>query len=273
MGTFSGKTIFITGGSRGIGKAIGLKMASEGANIVIAAKTALPHPKLEGTIFSAAQEMEQAGGKALAVEMDIRQEEMVDVAIEKAINVFGGIDILINNASAINLSGTASLGMKAFDLMQQINGRGTFMMSQKCLPYLIKSENPHILTLSPPLNMDSKWFAQYPAYTVSKYTMSMFVKGFAEEFKSAGIAVNALWPKTLIATAAIKYLPGGDEMLKRARHPEIVADAAFVILSKKAKENTGNFFVDEEVLKLAGVEDFKKYAVDSGLEPIPDLFL
>jgi citronellol/citronellal dehydrogenase len=271
--TFSGKTVFITGASRGIGKAIALKLASEGANIVIAAKTAHPHPRLEGTIYTAASEIEEAGGKALPLEVDVRSEEMIVAGVAKAVETFGGIDILINNASAINLSPTAAISAKAFDLMQQVNGRATFLVSQQCIPFLKKSSNPHILTLSPPLNMQQSWFSQHLAYTISKYTMSMCVLGLAGELKKEGIAVNALWPKTLIATAAVQNLLGGDEIVRKSRHPRIVADAAYHILRRPAAGCSGNFFIDEEVLEAEGVVDFSAYSVVPGGQLIPDLFL
>ena len=273
MTDLKGKTAFITGGSRGIGKAIGKRLAQAGANVVIAAKTAEPHPKLPGTIFTAAKEMEEAGGKALPIVMDIRSEEMVEAAVEMAVEEFGGIDFLINNASAINLSGTLQLPMKRYDLMQTVNTRGTFMASQKCLPHLKKSDNGHILTLSPPLNLDPKWFGTYPAYSIAKYGMSLCVLGMAEEFKHDGIAVNGLWPKTTIATAAVSNLLGGEDMIQRSRTPEIMADAAYYILTKDSRACTGNFFIDDEVLSGEGITDFDKYAVNPELELMPDLFV
>ncbi len=273
MGQLQGKTVFITGASRGIGKAIGLRLAKEGANVAIAAKTATPHPKLSGTIYTAAEEMEQAGGKALPLIVDVRKEEVVMEAVEKTVDTFGGIDILINNASAIMLTPTLHTPMKRFDLMHAVNVRGTFMTSQKCLPHLLKSENPHILNLSPPLNMDPKWFGSYVAYTMSKYGMSMCVLGMAEEFKRKGVAVNALWPKTTIATAAVKNILGGEELMKSSRTPDVVADAAYHILIKDSKTCTGNFFLDEEVLVEAGISNFDAYAVDPSVSLTPDLFL
>ncbi|EIJ34307.1 SDR family oxidoreductase [Thiothrix nivea] len=271
METLQGKTLFITGGSRGIGLAIALKAASEGANIVIAAKTAEPHPKLPGTLYTAAAEIEAAGGKALPIKADIRDEGQIADAVEQAVTAFGGIDILINNASAINLTGTLETPMKRYDLMQQVNARGTFAVSQACLPHLLKAPNPHILTLSPPLSMNPQWFRQHLAYTIAKYGMSMCVLGMAEEF-SGRVAVNALWPRTVILTAAIRMLDGlvKPEM---CRHPEIVADAACLILKQDAKQHTGNFYIDEEVLAAAGREDFGQYAVSPGSRLLIDLFL
>lgn len=267
-----GKTLFITGGSRGIGRAIALKAAQDGAQIVIASKTAEPHPKLEGTIFSVAEEIKTAGGKALPLQVDIHDEEQIIEAVEKTIRTFGGIDILINNASAITLTPTLETEMKKFDLMFNINVRGTFATSKICLPYLKKSKNPHILTLSPPLNMNPKWFPAHCAYTMSKYGMSMCVLGMAEEFKEQGIAVNALWPRTAIATAAIKML-GGDKLLAASRNPEIVADAAYFIVTKPSQNRTGVFFIDEEVLKDEGIKDLSSYAFHPGTPLMPDFFL
>ena len=273
MGEFQGKTVFVTGGSRGIGKAIAVRLAKEGANIIIAAKTAEPHPKLSGTIFTAAKEIEDAGGKALPIVVDIRSEEMVEAAVSMAVEEFGGIDILINNASAINLSSTLQLPMKRYDLMHQVNARGTFLTSQKCIPHLKKSDNPHILTLSPPLNLDPKWFGTFPAYSVAKYGMSLFVLGHAEEFKSVGIGVNALWPRTTIATAAVNNLLGGAELMQQSRTPDIMADAAYYVLKRNSKECTGNFFIDDAVLESEGISDMGKYAVNPERELMPDFFL
>ncbi|MBK6920988.1 MAG: NAD(P)-dependent oxidoreductase [Deltaproteobacteria bacterium] len=272
MTSLANKTLFISGASRGIGLAIGLRAARDGANVVIAAKTTEPHPKLPGTIYTAAQEIEAAGGKALAVVCDIRSEEAVDEAVTKAVEHFGGIDILVNNASAISLTGTLSTPMKRYDLMHQINARGTYLCSQKCVPHLRKAANPHVLNLSPPLSMKPKWFGGHVAYTMAKYGMSMCVLGMAEEFRNDGIAFNALWPRTAIATAAVQML-GGDPMVRHSRTPEIMADAAWEILVKPARECTGNFFVDEDVLRQAGVADFRKYAVDPEVEPMVDFFL
>jgi citronellol/citronellal dehydrogenase len=260
--SLKGKTIFISGASRGIGHAIGLRAAKDGANIVIAAKSETDNPKLPGTIHSAANDMIAAGGQALAVVCDIRDEAQVKAAIDKAVEKFGGIDILINNASAINLSGTLATEMKRFDLMHQVNARGTFMCSKYALPHLKKSTNPHILTLSPPLNLNPKWFGPWLAYTMAKYGMSMVTLGLAEEFKTDGIAVNSLWPETTIDTAAVRNLLGGDAMAKRSRTPQIVADAAYIILTRDAKTCTGNFFIDVEVLAGAGITDLTAYAVD-----------
>jgi citronellol/citronellal dehydrogenase len=270
---FKNKTVFISGASRGIGKEIGLRLAREGANIVVAAKTDTPHPKLPGTIHSAVEEMEAAGGKAIAVMMDVRSEEMVDQAVAKAVEAFGGIDILVNNASAISLTGTLQTPMKLYDLMHQVNVRGTYLLSQKCLPHLLKSDNAHILNLSPPLNMDPKWFKNHVAYTMTKYGMSMCVLGMAAEFAKAKVSVNALWPKTTIATVAVAHLPGGEALMERSRYAAIMADAAFEILLKAPGEATGQFFIDEDVLRAAGVTDFSAYSVNPGLDLYPDYFL
>jgi citronellol/citronellal dehydrogenase len=274
--TLAGKTIFISGGSRGIGLAIVKRAAVDGANVAIAAKTVEPNPKLPGTIYSAAEEIEAAGGKALALACDIRDEQQVVAAARKTAETFGGIDILINNASAINLTPTEATPMKRFDLMFGVNVRGTFLCTQACLPYLKQSaerkRNPHILTLSPPLNMNPRWFAPHVAYTMAKYGMSMCVLGHAAEFRQYGIAVNALWPRTVIQTAALQMIPGIKP--EHCRTPEIVADAAYQILLADAKTTTGNFFIDEEVLKEAGVTDLDKYSVVTGSrELMPDLFL
>jgi citronellol/citronellal dehydrogenase len=269
----SGKTLFITGASRGIGKAIALRAARDGANIAIAAKTTKPHPKLPGTIFSAAEDVHNCGGKALPLPVDIRYADQVQEAIEKTIKTFGGIDILVNNASAISLTGTLATGMKQFDLMHQINTRGTFLCSKLCIPFLKKATNPHVLNLSPPLNMQAQWFAPYGAYTMAKYGMSMCVLSMAEEFKADAIAFNSLWPKTIIDTSAVRNLLGGEEVAKQARKPEIVADAAYQILTQDSRECTGNFFIDEHVLKDAGITDFDQYLVTPGAKPLTDLFL
>lgn len=273
MSTFKDKTVFISGASRGIGKAIGMRLAREGANIVIAAKTTEPHPKLPGTIYSAAAEMEEAGGRALPVVMDIRFEEQVQQAVRQATEAFGGIDILVNNASAISLTPTEQTAMKRFDLMHDINIRGTFLLSKTCLPVLKQAANPHVLNLSPPLNLDPRWFAGHVAYTISKYGMSMCVLGMAEEYREAGIAVNGLWPQTLIATAAVRNLLGGEEMIRRSRKPAILADAAFYILRRNSRECTGNLFIDEEVLREEGITDLEGYAVEPGADLIKDLFV
>jgi citronellol/citronellal dehydrogenase len=269
--SLSGKTLFITGASRGIGLAIALRAARDGANVVVAAKTETPHPKLPGTIHTAAAEIEASGGKALSLVVDIRFEEQVYRAVERAASHFGGIDILVNNASAISLTGTLDTPMKRYDLMMAVNTRGTFVSSQACLPYLKKASNPHILMLSPPLDMRAKWFAPHAAYTMAKYGMSMCVLGMAEEFRGAGIAVNALWPRTIIATAALQVIPGAE--FERGRTPEIVADAAWHILTRNSRETTGNFFIDEDVLASNGVTDLSLYAVAKGKLLRPDLFI
>ncbi len=271
---FKNKTVFITGSSRGIGKAIALRLAKEGANVIIAAKTVEPNPKLEGTIFSTAEEIKlSGGGKALPLQVDIRYEDSITEAVKAAVDTFGGIDILINNASAINLQPTEQTEGKRYDLMQDINVRGTFFMSKACIPYLKKAENPHILNLSPPLNMNPQWFAPHLAYTMSKYGMSMVVLGLSEELRKDKIAVNALWPKTTIATAAVKNLLGGDFLMQRSRTTDIVADSAFFILQKPSAECTGNFFVDEDVLAAEGITDLNKYAVNPDHSLIKDLFI
>lgn len=269
----SNKTALITGGSRGIGKAIALRLAKEGVNIAIAAKTAEAHPKLEGTIYSVAKEIEALGVQALPLQVDIREEGLIQSAVDETVKTFGGIDILINNASAINLSPTEQLESKRFDLMHGINVRGTFLMCKYCIPYLKQSSNAHILNLSPPLDLNPKWFGSHLAYTISKYSMSMIVLGLAEELKPYKIAANALWPKTTIATAAVQNLLGGDALMKKSRSPEIVADAACIILSKPSIDCTGNFFIDEDVLREQGITDFTNYAVDPSQKLMPDLFL
>ncbi|WP_222937734.1 SDR family oxidoreductase [Spartinivicinus ruber] len=270
------KTLFISGASRGIGKAIALKAARDGANIIIAAKTAEPHPKLPGTIYTAAEEIEAAGGKALPCIVDIRFEDQVENAVKKAVKTFGGIDILVNNASAISLTKTTDTEMKRYDLMHQINTRGTFLCSKTCIPFLKESSNPHVLNLSPPLNMEPRWFGPHVAYTMAKYGMSMCVLGMAEEFKKEGIAFNALWPKTVIETAAVRNLLGGETVCSKARTPEIMADAAYAILNKNSRECTGNFFIDEDVLRETGITDFSHYKVNPELsdkELLPDFFI
>ncbi len=270
---FKGKTIIITGATRGIGKAIGLKLAADGANIIIAAKSTEENPKLGGTIFSAAKEMEAAGGQALPVMCDVRDEEQIYNMIEKAAAQFGGIDILINNASAISLTPTEKTEPKRYDLMQDVNVRGTFFTSQACIPWLKKSTNAHILTLSPPLNMDMKWFSDHVAYTVSKYGMTMVTLGLAAELKKYNIAANTLWPKTTIATAAVQNLLGGDTLINMSRTTNIVADAAYEILRKEAANHSGNNYIDEDVLSESGITDFEKYSVVPGAQLYPDLFL
>ena len=273
----AGKTLFITGGSRGIGLAIALRAAREGANVAIAAKTVEPHPKLPGTIYSAAAAIDEAGGHALPIACDIRDDAAVEAAVRTAAERFGGIDILVNNASAISLTGTAATPMKRFDLMFGVNVRGTFACSQACLPHLKASatagRNPHILTLSPPLNLEPKWFRGHVAYTMAKYGMSMCVLGMAEEFRADGIGVNALWPRSVIATAAVAMIPGAAEETDRMRRPEIVADAAIAILARDACTTTGRFFLDEEVLAEAGITNLERYAVKPGTPLLPDLFL
>ncbi|MBD3352472.1 MAG: SDR family NAD(P)-dependent oxidoreductase [Candidatus Lokiarchaeota archaeon] len=273
MSSLENKTLFITGASRGIGKYIGLKAAKDGANIVIVAKTTEPHPDLPGTIYTAAEEMEEAGGKALPIATDIRFEEQVQSAIDEAVDQFGGIDILVNNASAINLSQTPNIPMKRFDLLFSVNARGTFVCSKLCYPYLKKAEDPHILMMSPPLTMKARWFENHLAYTMSKYGMSMCVLGMAEEFKPVGIAVNALWPKTAIATAAVRNILGGDRSIQHSRKPEIVADAAYSIFNRPSRECTGNFFIDEQVLCEQGITELEQYAVTPGASLLEDFFL
>jgi len=273
MADLRGKTLFITGASRGIGLAIALRAARDGANVAIAAKTTEPHPKLPGTIHTAAEAIEAAGGRALPLAVDIRDEERIHAAVQQTVAAFGGIDILVNNASAIFLAGTLDTPMKRFDLMHQINTRGTFACSQACLPHLKRASNPHILNLSPPLNMDPRWFAPHVAYTMAKYGMSMCVLGMSEEFRPDGIAVNALWPRTPIDTAAVRNLLGGEATLRGSRKPEIVADAAHAILTRDSRSCTGNFFIDDEVLREAGVTDFDQYAVAPGNPLLPDFFL
>jgi citronellol/citronellal dehydrogenase len=271
--SFQNKTVLITGASRGIGKAIGLRLAKEGANIVIASKSVEENPKLGGTIFSAAAEMEAAGGKALAVQCDIRFEDQIDAVVAKAAETFGGIDILINNASAINLTPTEKTEPKRFDLMYDINVRGTFMVSRACIPYLKKGTNAHILNLSPPVNMDMKWFENHLAYTISKYDMSMIALGLAAELKKYNIAANTLWPRTTIATAAVQNLLGGDMLMKMSRTADIIADAAYYILSKPSTQCTGNTFIDEDVLTQEGITDLSKYSVVPGAQLYKDLFV
>jgi citronellol/citronellal dehydrogenase len=273
MSTLQGKTLFITGASRGIGLAIGLRAARDGANVVVAAKTTEAHPRLPGTIYTAAEQIEAAGGKALACVVDVRNEDQIQAAMTKAVERFGGIDVLVNNASAISLTGTVETPMKRYDLMHQINTRGTFACSQAAIPHLAKSKNPHILNISPPLNMEARWFAPHVAYTMAKYGMSMCVLGMAEELRGRGIAVNALWPRTAIATAAVQNLLGGEESIRGCRKPEIMADAAHVILTKPSRELTGKFCMDDEVLASAGITDLDQYAVAPGTELIADFFV
>ncbi len=270
--SLKGRTLFISGASRGIGKQIALRAARDGANIAIAAKTAEPHPKLAGTIYTAAEEIEKAGGRALPILCDIRYEEQVVTAVQQTAEKFGGIDILVNNASAIQLTPTVATPMKRYDLMHQINTRGTFLCSQQCIPYLQKGTNPHILNISPPLNMEPRWFANHVAYTMAKYGMSMCVLGMAAELAGHGIGVNALWPQTVIWTAAVENLIGAD-LKGSSRKPEIMADAAWSILTSDSRKCTGNFFIDEAVLRSEGVNDFDQYAVEPGHELQPDFFL
>ncbi len=274
MGTESlrGKTLFVTGASRGIGLAIAVRAAADGANVAIAAKTDRPHPKLPGTIHTAAREIEEAGGRALPLVCDIRAEEQVEAAVAKTVETFGGIDVLVNNASAISLTGTLDTPMKRFDLMFGVNVRGTYLCSRACLPHLLEAANPHVLNLAPPLNLNPRWFQGHVAYTMAKYGMSMCVLGMAEEYRDRGVAFNALWPRTAIATAAIAMI-GGEPMLKHSRKPAILADAAHWILTRQARECTGNFFVDDEVLAGAGVTDLSAYAVEPGAELVADFFL
>ncbi len=271
--SFQNKTVLITGASRGIGKAIGLRLAKEGANIIIASKSVEENPKLGGTIFTAAAEMEAAGGKALAVQCDIRFEDQVQNVVDKAVATFGGIDILINNASAISLTNTEQTEPKRFDLMYDINVRGTFFVSKACIPLLKKATNPHIINLSPPINMDMKWFSNHLAYTMSKYNMTMMALGLAAELKKFNIAANALWPKTTIATAAVQNLLGGQMLMNMSRTPEIMADAAYYILTKASTQCTGNTFIDEEVLASEGIVDLSKYSVVPGAQLYTDLFV
>jgi len=273
MTSLNGKTLFITGASRGIGLAIAKRAAADGANIAIAAKTAEPHRHLPGTIYSAAEEIEKAGGKALPLVVDIREETMVKDAVDKTVAAFGGIDICVNNASAISLTGTEATEMKRWDLMHSINSRGTFLVSKTCIPYLKKSANPHVLMLSPPLDMSPKWFGGHVAYTMAKYGMSMCVLGMAEEFKPDGIAFNALWPRTAIATAAVEFALGGDAMVKGSRTVDILSDAAHLILTKPSRDFTGNFIIDDTFLYEHGVRDFEKYRVDPTRKLFPDFFV
>ncbi len=272
MNSMQGKTIFITGSTRGIGRDIALRCARDGANLIITGKTVEPHAKLPGTIYSVADEVVQAGGQALAIQLDVRDEQMIQAAVTQAVAHFGGIDVLINNASAISLRGTLETSAKRLDLMWDVNMRATFLMSQACIPHLRRATNPHILTLSPPLDMDEKWFAPHLAYTLSKYGMSMCTLGMAREFASEGIAVNCLWPRTTIATAAIEFnFPA--EILNASRKPTIVADAAYQVLTRDSRACSGNFFIDEAVLREAGVSDFEQYAVSHGSALLGDLFL
>jgi len=272
--SLGGRTLFISGGSRGIGLSIALRAARDGANVALIAKTAEPHPKLEGTVFTAAEQIEQAGGGALPIVGDIRDEEQVFAAVQQTVERFGGIDVCVNNASAINLAGTEALEMKRYDLMQDINTRGTFVVSKACVPHLKQSENPHVLTLSPPLNMDPRWFKGHVGYTIAKYGMSMCTIGMAQEFADDGIAFNALWPRTIIATAAVQNLLGGEEAMARSRRPELVADAAHAIVTRPSRECSGNLFLAEDVLAEEGITDMTAYSYGAeSADPIPDLFV
>ncbi len=269
-----GKTLFISGASRGIGLAIALKAARDGANVALIAKTAEPHPKLEGTVYTAAAAIEDAGGQALPIVGDIRDDAQVLAAVEQAVERFGGIDICVNNASAINLSGTEDLAMKRYDLMQDINTRGTFLVSKACVPHLQQAENPHVLTMSPPLSLDPKWFKTHVAYTIAKYGMSMCTLGMAEEFRDRGVAFNSLWPRTLIATAAVQNLLGGEEAMASSRSPELMADAAYAVVTRPSRETTGNFFLAEDVLAQEGVDDFSNYSYGGPeAQLVADLFV
>jgi citronellol/citronellal dehydrogenase len=272
--SLEGKTLFISGASRGIGLEISLRAARDGANVALIAKTAEPNPKLEGTVYTAAKAIEDAGGQALPIVGDIRDEEQVFSAVADTVECFGGIDVCVNNASAINLSGTEELEMKRYDLMQDINTRGTFLVSKACIPHLRHAENPHVLSLSPPLNLNPKWFGSYAAYAIAKYGMSMCTLGMAEEFREDGIAFNSLWPRTIIATAAVQNLLGGEEAMSRSRKPELVADAAYAIVTRPSRQTTGNFFLAEDVLAEEGVTDLSQYSYgDSEADLQPDLFV
>ncbi len=274
MTTLAGRTLFISGASRGIGLAIALRAARDGANVAIAAKTSTPHPKLPGTIHSAAELVRQAGGRALALECDIRSEPQIEAAVASTAETFGGIDICVNNASAISLTPTLQTDSRRYDLMYQINVRGTFLVSRACVPHLRRSSNPHVLTLSPPLRLDPEWFAPYPAYALSKYSMSIYAMAMAHEFRAEGIAFNTLWPRTIIATAAVRNLLGGEQAISRSRTPEIVADAAHAILTRNSREFTGQHCIDEDVLMAGGVTDFRGYRAAPGSGPLaPDLFV
>jgi citronellol/citronellal dehydrogenase len=271
--SLKGKTLLITGASRGIGMAVGLRAARDGANVVVAAKTVTPHPKLPGTIHTAAEGMEAAGGQALACVMDIRHEDQIRATVDAAVERFGGIDILVNNASAISPTRTLETPAKRFDLMHQVNARGTFLMSQACIPHLKKASNPHILNMAPPLQMEARWFAPHVAYSLAKYGMSLCVLGMSEEFRADGIAVNALWPRTGIDTTAIRNLLGGEAAVRHCRKPAIMGDAAHAILTRNSREHTGNFYIDDEVLAAEGITDLEPYAVTPGVEPMPTFFV
>jgi len=271
MATLKNKTIFITGASRGIGRSIALAAAGDGANVVIVAKTAAPHPTLPGTVYTVAEEVDRAGGRALPLPVDIRDDAAVFGAVTRAVEAFGGIDILVNNASAISVTGTLATPMKRYDLLQDVNTRGAYLCAQACLPHLLRASNPHILTISPPLNLNPRWFGPHVAYTISKYGMSLCTVGLAAEFAGQGVAVNALWPRTTIATAAVEtFFP---QVVTRSRTPEIMADAARVVLTRESRSATGQFFIDETVLRDAGITDFERYAVTPGVPLNPDIFL
>jgi citronellol/citronellal dehydrogenase len=264
----------MSGGSRGIGLAIALRAARDGANVVIMAKSAAPTEKLKGTVFSAAEEIEAAGGNPLALVGDVRSDDSIAGAVRAAVDRFGGIDICVNNASVLNFASTAQIQPKQYDLMQDVNTRGTFMLTRACLPYLVQAPNPHVLTLSPPLNLDSQhWLARFPPYLLAKYGMSLTVLAIAAEYREQGVAVNALWPRTTIATDAVANLMGGNDALRRARHPDIVADAAYEIMTTPSRERSGQLLIDEDVLRLAGVTDFERYSIEVGTRPDPDFFL
>jgi citronellol/citronellal dehydrogenase len=273
-GALAGRTLIVSGGSRGIGLAIARRAARDGANVALLAKTDTPHPKLPGTVHTAAAAIEAAGGRALAIVGDVRDDAAVFAAVERTVERFGGIDVCLNNASAIDLTGTEALSMKRYDLMQDVNARGTFLLTKACIPHLRRSDHAHVLTLSPPLNLDPRWFAPHAAYSIAKYGMSLCTLGMAEELRGDGIAVNSLWPATIVATAAIRNVVGGEAGMARARTPEIVADAAYAILRRAPRECTGNFFLDEDVLAQEGVTDFDRYRAGDGDEPpLPDLFI
>ncbi|MDJ0497902.1 MAG: NAD(P)-dependent oxidoreductase [Acidimicrobiia bacterium] len=273
MGAFEGKTMFISGGSRGIGLEIAKRVASDGANIALIAKTAEPHPRLPGTVYTAAEEIEAAGGRALPIVGDIRFDDQVEAAVAATVEAFGGIDMCVNNASAIALLNTEALPMKMYDLMQDINTRGTYLVSRSCVPHLKQADNPHILTLSPPLNMQPHWFGNHVAYSIAKYGMSMCTLGMAAEFAADGIAVNSLWPRTIIATAAVQNLLGGDEAMRRSRRPEILADAAYEVMQRPSRDHSGNFYIDDEVLAEAGITDLADYSFVENAELQRDIFL
>ena len=273
MGDLAGRTMFISGASRGIGLAIALRAARDGANVALVAKTAEPHPKLEGTVYTAAEQIEEAGGKALPIVGDIRDEASVASAVEQAVERFGGIDVCVNNASAINLSPTEALEMKRYDLMMDINVRGTFVVGKTCIPHLRRGANPHILNLSPPISLEPRWMGPHLGYTLAKYGMTMCALGWAAELKEDGVAANALWPRTLIATAAVQNLLGGDEAMAKSRRPELYADAAYAVMTRPSRECTGNTYLCEDVLREEGVEDFSRYSYVDGAEPQVDLFV